>query len=263
MTMRMVRSTMHFGRLDLEGSCQGVPISVHTDYGLGRKLEPETLYQLSFELSWDSSYASVITHGPPLSVGIFTVKESTTSPNDISVELYDGTMYQKASGGSISITDYSDIGTTGSFNLSFSDGSNLTGSFNHLIFGSGSGQTSVQGTWQGNPVSGSTSNAYSWLNTFTSKGFVLSYADNTQQISLFCMVSGDWTARTYQMPMEAWVDLGLNIETNPPVQGYTASGTLNIATYSADHKEGSMTVNFSEGGTMTGSFNVSLVEFGF
>ena len=38
-TFRMVRSTFSFGRLDLEGTCAGQAVSLHTDYGYARRSE--------------------------------------------------------------------------------------------------------------------------------------------------------------------------------------------------------------------------------
>jgi len=46
-TFSMVKSTIPFGRLDVEGKVQDVPVSVHTDYAFGCMVE-ENFFQLEF-----------------------------------------------------------------------------------------------------------------------------------------------------------------------------------------------------------------------
>jgi len=256
----MIRGTIPFGRIDLEGTCQGVPISLHTDYGLGVKSAPETWHELKFQLNWDSKSVSISTHSLPLFVGTFTITDEVISPDEIEVSLWDVSLEHKASRGSITITDCAGVGMTGSFNLSFPDGSTLSGSFN-LTFGSSSGQTSVQGTWQGEPVSGTTFSAYSRLKLQTISPFTLMYCDDAFQMDLWFSVCGDLHPGDFAMPMQAWVTLHVFGDTGPEV-GVLADlpGTLSIIEYSKDYIRGSYTANFSGGDTITGTFSVSLVN---
>ena len=81
-TSHMVRSTASFGRLDLEGTCGGVPVSLHTDYGYARRSETISTYTHSMSLHWDTFWGNLrLDHTGQLSPGSYPV--TTVSPRSL------------------------------------------------------------------------------------------------------------------------------------------------------------------------------------
>jgi hypothetical protein len=260
-TIRLVRTAMSFGRLDLEGSCQGVPVSIYTDYGLGCSQDPEYSYRYGFGW-WASAFAGNFDFwcNGELSVGSFEVTNEDADIEDGSVEasFWDTSEYHYATSGTLTITEYAESQMAGTFTLNFDEGS-LSGLFT-LAFGAG-GQVSVQGTWNGLPVSAETS-VSSGKSVGKSSHFNLVYLDNTLQATVWLSVPGDIGLGEHEFPGSAWGNLEWRPDGGTEINGEIASGVLTILSYDGSSISGSLEMSFQEGGALSGSFNLPLQAFG-
>ena len=138
-TMRMVRPpTLPFGRLDLEGTYLGEPISVHSDFGLG------SVMQFDDEFNDDSTNFRVFYLDNRMEVqvwfsfdGEIPVGEPLTAPDQFGISLWwrddDGLTLddpEPADGGTLTLTRYDDSAVAGSFSTSFLGDGVIEGSFN-------------------------------------------------------------------------------------------------------------------------------------
>jgi hypothetical protein len=118
-TFLFVPSTMPFGRLDLEGTVEGVPVSLHTDYALGSDGVMETSSQYGFSLDIGSLAGTLQFTGVGESAGTFAVAEEAHEQDQVQVTLWaEGAEYQ-ASGGEVVVNQNDESGMSGSFDVSF------------------------------------------------------------------------------------------------------------------------------------------------
>jgi imidazole glycerol phosphate synthase subunit HisF len=110
---------MPFGRLDLEGTVEGVPVSLHTDYALGSDGVMETSSQYGFSLDIGSLAGTLQFTGVGESAGTFAVAEEAHEQDQVQVTLWaEGAEYQ-ASGGEVVVNQNDESGMSGSFDVSF------------------------------------------------------------------------------------------------------------------------------------------------
>jgi hypothetical protein len=213
-TFRMVESTMPFGRLDLEGTVDGVPVSVHTDYALGHGGETETSYIHTFSIDMGSFIGYLWLRSDKASVGTYFVSENDPQePDQIEVSLWDGYSDHMATGGEVVIDQYDAAGMVGSFDLSFSGGSSISGTFD-LNFGMASGTTSVEGTWQGSAIPYTArSSVHSDREVANTGEFELAFEDHESVLFVWLHVDGTLDVGVYQSPADHW---WIGLDWRPP-----------------------------------------------
>jgi hypothetical protein len=249
-TFHMVPATLHFGHLDMQGSYKDVPLSVNTEYALGE--EPLKEYDFGFDLNLGRLGFETRSE---LSVNkTFTVSTDEDQPDSMRVSVWQNDSSIDATGGVVGITRYDSAGVAGSFNLSFSDGSSLTGTFD-LVPGASS-TASVQGSGMWSAVQAAVP-TYSYVGT--TSGFTVSFLDNQLKMELKFRKAGDLGLGDYTMPTAAWLDVqwrpkGGGPDELPPTD---LPGTLHITSFSATGIAGSFNTGFSAGGTIAGNFDVS------
>ena len=251
-TLRFVSpSTMPFGRFDLEAMVEGSPISLHTDYALGEDGGTETMSSFSFDLMMGPMWGSLLMHTEELSVGHYTTE-------DMEFNLWDGMNNYTAWGGYMDIIEFTETRAIGNFYLNFDEG-DLHGSFD-LIFDEGIGHTTVDGMWQGIPVSGVMPNAYSNLDVQMSHSMTINYGTHEQQVDLWFTIPSDMVLH---VPFEEWVDLRWNSETGPSYDDYIS---IESVMFTITYYDGISIAGSFESGSpfnLTGSFDVGIIEAPF
>ncbi len=128
-TFHLVRSTLIYGHLDLDGTCQGVPISIHTDDGaLGAGGVPD-VGGTNFDLFRDDNtvrvwlgcgFPGATPPVGPYSWPIGLDWEADAGPGRVVITAESGTM---------TITRFDGTGVAGEFSASFAGGDTISGSF--------------------------------------------------------------------------------------------------------------------------------------
>ena len=231
-TFHMVRSTFSFGRLDLEGSCAGQPVSLHTDYGYARRSATTSTYSHEISLSWGSFWGNLhLTSNGALSVGIYPVTDEWPEPaGKIRASIWDGASVEEheASGGSIELSRYDDLGMAGNFSLNFDEGT-LTGSFD-VTFSANSGYITVTG-W----LSGTTPNPHALMSVRTHTDFEIGYLDQDLNARLWCDINGELRTGTFVVPNNVSIDLSWSSDSGIHIHGYPSwdlPGTMSISSLS-------------------------------
>ena len=245
-TFLMVPWLGPFGHLDVSGTFQGQPVSLDTEYGFATT-HTSTFWGYNIGLNTgglDGLYIGTEEH--ELEVGELDVDEAYWSK-----VVVDG---QEATGGWIDITGYSEAGMTGTFDLYFENG-HLTGSFD-LAFGGGGGEISVTGTWMGNPVSGSTTNASAERSVRVKDNLDITYIDVDLLVNLWISVNGYLTTGVHVSP-EAGVDVRWGGEGD---EISSTSCELHIEELTEEAVAGSLTAVLEGGDSVTANFAMDLAE---
>jgi hypothetical protein len=254
---QMVRSSFSFGRLDMEGSCAGQPVSLHTDYGYSRRSATTSTYSHEISLSLDAFWGNLHwTSNGALSVGFYPVTGEWPEPaGKIRASISEGASYREASGGSIELSRYDGLGMTGIFSLDFEEGT-LTGSFD-VTFGANSGHVTVDG-W----LSGTTPNPYAQVSVRTHTLFEIDYLDQDLNARLWCDINGELRTGTFNVPNDVSIDLSWSSDSGIYINGYPSwdlPGTMTISSLSDTGFIGDFAFNFDQGGSLSGNFNLSFL----
>jgi hypothetical protein len=113
-----------------------------------------------------------------------------------------------ASGRVVHTTSYDGTGVEGNFNVSFPDGSSLTGTFDLLFQSSGTASVQDSGMWSAVQAPASVF-SNTWVSTTTM--LRIRFFDNQQSLQLKFMVAEDPGLGDYTMPTGAW----LNVQRSP------------------------------------------------
>ena len=256
-TFHMVRSTASFGRLDLEGTCGGAPVSLHTDYGYARRSETISTYTHNMSLHWDTFWGELrLVHTGQLSPGSYPVtNDFPEEPGQIRAVVSYGGTERTANEGYVSITRYDSSGMAGDFSLDFPEG-NLSGSFD-VTFGVSTGYVSMAG-W----LSGTTANSLSQMSVWTRTPFRLEYQDQDLNVRLWCDIKGELRAGEFIVPEDVHISLEWFSDSGTYINGWPAwdsPGTMTISTINESDIIGSFAFNFEDGGAVSGSFDLSFL----
>ncbi len=256
-TMHMVRYAGPFGRLDLDGICQGQPVSLHTDYGYATRGEMISTYTRSMSLNWGGFRGELrLASDELLSAGTYLVTEEGEQAGQIQVVLWDGMTDRTASGGSVEVSRYDDFGMAGSFDLNFPEG-RLTGSFD-VSFGASTGDVSLSG-W----LSGTTANSYSQVSVWTRTPFMLGYLDQDLEVRMNGKINGQLRTGQFIVPNDVHMELEMSSALLGRLHDWPSRdlpGTMTISSLSESGIAGSFAFNFQEGGSVSGSFDLSFLE---
>jgi hypothetical protein len=254
----MVRSTFSFGRLDLEGSCAGQPVSLHTDYGYARRSETISTYSHEISLNWSGFWGSLqLTSNGALSVGTYPVTDRWPEPvGEIRASIFGPDMGREASGGSIEFYRYDGAGMAGSFSLDFPEGT-LTGSFD-VTYGANSGYITVTG-W----LSGTTANPHALMSVRTHTLFEIDYLDQDLNARLWCDINGELRTGTFNVPNDVSIDFSWSSDSGSHIEGWSSwdmPGTMSISGLSESNISGNFAFNFEQGGSLSGSLDLSFLQ---
>ena len=247
-TFAMVPSTFHFGHLDMQGAYKDVPLSVNTQYAYVGTLEKTFAFGFGLILG----NLRFETKSEP-AARTYTVSTDEDQPYSMTVSVWQNDSSTQATGGVVDFTRYDSAGAAGSFNLSFSDGSTLTGTFD-LVFGAG-GTASVQGSGMWSAIQAAVP-MFSYADTTSL--FAVRFFDDQVDVQLWFMKAGDLGVGDYAMPNAAWLSVNWRPRTGEETDANAdLPGTLHITRYSATGIAGSFNTGFSAGGTISGNFDVS------
>jgi hypothetical protein len=134
----MVHSTLPFGRLDLQGSCQGVQIDLHKDYAIGTKGEKENDTTPFAVWYWDNQLVVALWFNVAGDLRVWEYKE----PNEAGLTLHWSPEGPDAGPGmdvpaesvTLDITGYDANGIEGSFVANFPDGSKIDNEYFKVNF---------------------------------------------------------------------------------------------------------------------------------
>ena len=144
----------------------------------------------------------------------------------------------------------------GNFSLDFPEG-NLSGSFD-VTFGASSGYVTVAGAW----LSGTTTNPYSQVSVWTRTPFRLEYLDQDLNVRLDCKINGELRAGEFIVPEDVHISLEWFSDSGIYIHGWPVwdpPGTMTISTINESDIIGSFAFNFEEGGSVSGSFDLSFL----
>ena len=132
-TLRFVRTPQEFGRMDLEGTCQGVPVSVHSDFGFATRTETMTHHSNRIELNMPpfNRALDLVCLEPSTDSPLEVVSDYPIEPGKIQVSL-GWEPGNRATTGSVTFSRYDADGMAGEFTLEFPLGS-LTGYFDVVL----------------------------------------------------------------------------------------------------------------------------------
>jgi hypothetical protein len=238
-TFRFVRSTLDFGRIDLEGTCQGTSVVVHKDYGFATRSETMAHHTNRFSVNTGSFIGSLefislepypgasfqVTNDWPQELGLIQVY----------FHFMDGHTEQ-ATAGNVMFGRYDTTGMGGAFfDLEFLSGS-LTGDFNLFC--------------------GTTLERSVWVHT----DIDLQYRDCDHQLNIWVQVPGEMVLG-HSFTQEGtlrWID-----EDDPAASGQD-SGTMEItlSRFDEDGIIGTIEASFMGGSGVSGSFSLPFVVTG-
>jgi len=246
-TFYFVDSTMPFGRFDFEGTVEGSPISLHTDYAIGMDNGENIFYGLSFDLMIGPIWGNIHIFTEDLGVGHYTTE-------DMEFNLWDGITSQTAWDGFMEITEFTDKRMTGNLHLNFYDGElNITF---ELVFGLDFGHIIVGGMWQGSSVFEEMFDVFSNLDVQMSHSYSITYNGCGQEVNLWFSTPGDMISG---VPFEEWIDLQWYSDTGPDFEEVSIESVMFTITHLDEDR---IIGSFISGPPfdLTGSFDLVLVE---
>jgi hypothetical protein len=262
------RSTFPFGHITLSGTCAGVPISLDTDLGrTNREVHNNETFRFDVLLGSGAPVGAGLAfdvEDVPLEAGTYTViqwgdwdEEELPNP-PIHATLWAIETTYEASGGTVTISSYVGTHIEGSFALEFQDGSTLSGTFNSN-FGS-SGTSYLEGTWQEDTFIPGNTNASSGSEYWSGTSFnlVVDFWDPDLSMQAWFTFPGYVTAGTYtKSPTieEFWGHFSWEPVSGPQANGeIAATSSLNLDYYDGNSMSGSFDLSFMEGGSVHGEF---------
>ncbi len=266
-TFLMVPTSVPRGTLSLSGNCAGVSVSLDTDQAWA-ETGTESWTSSSFSVYVDpvngdpndGTQGWISFYGSP-AVGDFAVMETPQSgTHQLQADFWNNDNSYRASGGSVHITEYDAQHMIGSYELSFPEGIDLSGTFNVRL--GEPGHTTISGTLQGIEVDGSTDSASFDTRVDVSSHISLSYFDDSKNVWLLLSIHGLPSTGTHT-GLDFWGNLRYGVAGEPQTGDVKMeTGTLNLTKYDQSGAAGNFVATFQGGGTVNGEFNVPFAVAG-